>query len=161
MVQVLSGQNKAVGKGLVLGAASIYFPGFPRRWDARRYRLCQLQTDARWCCFPRYGQGCRQAGMQASRDAPRPPSWLSLILLHFTKREADAGNAEGWEGGGIAKMPAGARTSAAPGFQLISSLFIGIERDARVNNSIPKRSPAQGSQRRKCFREKKKSPLTS
>lgn len=144
MVQVLSGQNKAVGKGLVLGTASIYFPGFPRRWDAAGTGCASSRPTRDGAASPgtgrdAAGQGCSRPGMLQDH----PPGCPSYSCASQNERQMLEMQRAG-KGGGTAKMLAGARTSAAPGFQLISSLFIGIERDARVNNSIPKRSPAQG-----------------
>lgn len=68
MVQVLSGQNKAVGKGLVLGTASIYFPGFPRRWDAAGTGCASSRPTRDGAASPgtgrdAAGQGCSRPGM--------------------------------------------------------------------------------------------------
>lgn len=106
MVQVLRGQNKAAGEGLVVGTASIS-PGSPGG-AMRAGTGCAGSRPTR--------DGAASPG--TGRDAPRPPS----LLLHTLGTAQSEGQMramqEGLGRGGTAKELAGAGTRAAPGFQL-------------------------------------------
>lgn len=80
----------------------------------RRAGMQASRDDTRQGCR----QKCRRAGIMQGRDAPRSPSFAVPHPLALYKAKGRCGKGRGLGKGGSAQELAGAGTNAAPGFQV-------------------------------------------